>query len=83
MTSPARISRAISFRDVPNSAGDATDTADWADPTPGNLRVDYVLPSADWQVSGSGVIWPAHPDPLAQIVAKASRHRLVWVDLTR
>ncbi|UOA28604.1 hypothetical protein DSM107133_03353 [Pseudosulfitobacter sp. DSM 107133] len=65
------------------AAGDATDTADWADPTPGNLRVDYVLPSADWQVSGSGVIWPAHPDPLAQIVAKASRHRLVWVDLTR
>ena len=38
----------------------------------GELRVDYVLPSADWIVTGAGV---APPTP------GASRHRLVWVDL--
>ena len=65
------------------AAGDATDTADWDDPTPGNLRADYALPSADWTIIGSGVLWPDPTDPLAETVATASRHRLVWVDLTR
>jgi len=40
----------------------------------GAMRVDYVLPSADWTVTDAKVL-PAHPD--------ASRHHLVWVDLTR
>lgn len=44
-------------------------TADWDDPVPGDMRVDYVLPSADWRVLDAGVT-PA-PD--------ASRHSLVWV----
>jgi endonuclease/exonuclease/phosphatase family metal-dependent hydrolase len=50
------------------------DTADWPDGPgqPGNLRVDYVLPSAEWQVVGSGVWWP-EDGPV--------RHRLVWVDV--
>lgn len=51
-----------------------TDTADFADPVPGDLRVDYVLPSADLTVTSSAVQWLAdteHP----------SDHRLVWVDL--
>ncbi|WP_332844271.1 endonuclease/exonuclease/phosphatase family protein [Pseudosulfitobacter koreensis] len=63
------------------AVGDATDTADWDDPYPGNLRADYVLPSADWTVIDSGVIWPSPDDPFAQTLALASRHRLVWVDL--
>ena len=55
------------------------DTVEWDGP--GRLRVDYVLPAAEWEVVGSGVFWPApgqdgHADALA-----ASRHRLVWVDL--
>ncbi|MBD3664890.1 endonuclease/exonuclease/phosphatase family protein [Sulfitobacter sp. TSTF-M16] len=41
---------------------------------PGEMRVDYVLPSVDWQVTDAAVL-PADP--------VASRHRLVWVDLTR
>lgn len=57
------------------------DTADWDEAGPGNLRVDYVLPSADLGVSGSGVFWPAPGEPLADAVAAASPHRLVWVDL--
>ena len=50
----------------------ALDTANWRDDGgPGNLRVDYVLPSADWTVIDAGVAWPRD----------GSRHGLVWVDL--
>ena len=60
----------------------AMDTADFnEDGGPGNLRVDYVLPSADLTVVDSGVLWPAPGDPLAEIVERASDHRLVWVDI--
>ncbi|WP_299153884.1 endonuclease/exonuclease/phosphatase family protein [uncultured Tateyamaria sp.] len=59
-----------------------TDTADWAEPVPGNLRVDYVLPSIHWRIIDSGVMWPTPDDPLAETAATASRHHLVWVDLT-
>lgn len=66
----------------PGHAGAAAlDTADWDEAGPGNLRVDYVLPSADLRVAGSGVFWPAPGAPLAETVAVASPHRLVWVDL--
>ncbi len=57
-----------------------TATADWNDPVPGDLRVDYVLPSRTLQVQGAGVIWP-EDGPLAEAVAEASDHRLVWVDV--
>lgn len=57
----------------------ALDTVDW--PAPGRLRVDYVLPSADLTVTGSGVYWPAPGTPGHEQAVRASRHRLVWVDL--
>jgi len=60
----------------PSSPGGGNDTVDW--PRVGRMRVDYVLPSADWIVTGSGVVWPTDPDSAA---SGASRHRLVWVDL--
>lgn len=65
--------------DQGHQGSDALDTVDW--PAPGRLRVDYVLPSADWVVLDAGVFWPAadatgHAEALA-----ASRHRLIWVDL--
>jgi len=62
----------------------ALDTADWDDTAPGNLRVDYVLPSSDWRVTGAGVFWPPPGDPLAGLLGEpgtATRHRLVWVDI--
>ena len=60
----------------------ALDTADWREEGgPGNLRVDYVLPSADLAVAGAGVFWPEAGDPLAEVAEMASRHRLVWVDI--
>ena len=62
-------------------AGDpGLDTADWREDGPGNLRVDYVLPSAELAVAGAGVFWPAPGAPLAEAAA-ATPHRLVWVDL--
>ena len=58
---------------------DALDTVDW--PRVGRLRVDYVLPSSDWRVVASGVLWPPPGDARQEDVLTASRHRLVWVDL--
>nr|WP_246237331.1 endonuclease/exonuclease/phosphatase family protein [Halovulum dunhuangense] len=64
----------------PSHRGDpSTDTAAWS--RPGALRVDYVLPSADLRVTASGVFWPEPGAPLADIAARASAHRLVWVDI--
>lgn len=62
------------------------DTAHWTQEAgPGNLRVDYVLPSAELGVRDSGVFWPARGTPehnrYGEAVARASRHRLVWVDI--
>ena len=65
----------------------ALDTADFRDDSPGNLRVDFVLPSQGLEVTGAGVFWPAPDDPLAALVAErkderaSSDHRLVWVDV--
>lgn len=58
------------------------DTADWPDaPGPGNLRVDYILPSADIPVRAARVLWPLPEDALAGAAAAASRHRPVIIDL--
>jgi len=64
----------------------ALDTADWRDdPGPGNLRVDYVLPSQTLKVVGAGVFWPAPGNPEFSLIGSDGRassdHRLVWVDL--
>lgn len=69
--------------------GGGSDTADFPEPDdpvkpgPGNLRLDYVLPSAALPVTGSGVYWPAPGDAEAAVATAASRHHLVWVDITR
>lgn len=64
----------------------ARDTADFTDsPSPGNLRVDYTLPSKSLAVVGSGVFWPTSSDPLSRLTGTApfptSDHRLVHVDV--
>ncbi|WP_407647918.1 endonuclease/exonuclease/phosphatase family protein [Cereibacter azotoformans] len=48
---------------------------------PGLLRTDYILPDRGLRVLRSGVLWPPPEDPLAHVVARASRHRPVWVEL--
>ena len=45
------------------------------------LRLDMILPSADIEVTGSGVLWPPDSDPFSATLTLASRHRPVWVKL--
>lgn len=59
-----------------------TYTADWPD-GPGQLRVDYILPSYHWRIDGAGII---RPGPLPSGSGpeennRGTRHGLVWVDL--
>ena len=47
-------------------------------------RVDYVLPSRDLEITGSGVWYPGRRDPLSVLVTEpdaASDHALVWIDV--
>ena len=55
----------------PLAPDDSAATALWPPPA-GELRVDYVLPSADMDVRAAGLADPGGDGP---------RHRLVWVDL--
>lgn len=59
------------------------DTTDWDDGEagPGNLRVDYALPSDNLFFIDAGVFWPMREEPLHNLTA-ASDHRLVWVDVS-
>jgi len=63
----------------------AYDTADFADGAPGNLRVDYVLPSRRLRTVASGIFWPTASDPLYRLTGAfpfpTSDHRMVWVDV--
>ncbi len=56
------------------------DTANFSDGQVGNLRVDFVLPSANLSVLDSGVFWPAIGSP-DEDLADTSDHHLVWIEL--
>jgi len=45
-------------------------------------RIDYVIPSKNMEVVGSGVFWPVEGEALYELVKekRASDHLLVWVD---
>jgi len=61
----------------------ANDTGDFNDKEPGNLRIDFVLPSSNCRVIAGGVFWPT-ADQLRDIDPKlsdASDHHLVWMDI--
>jgi hypothetical protein len=71
-----------------NQRSDPTlDTADFSDSdkSVGNLRADYLLPSADLEVCASGVFWPQANDAEFALVNDdvdaTSDHRLVWIDI--
>lgn len=73
------------------------DTADFGDDpatnSSGNLRADYVLPSANLEITDAQVFWPTADDPLFPLVGNydpavlptgfpSSDHRLVRVDVS-
>ncbi|AMU99312.1 endonuclease/exonuclease/phosphatase family protein [Xanthomonas citri] len=49
-------------------------------PQAGTMRLDYVLPSRQFTLIGSGIFWPASNAPEAAI-ADGSDHHAVWIDL--
>jgi 3-phytase len=68
------------------------DTADFSEFGAGNLRSDYVLPSADLTIFDSGIFWPLSTDPYFRLVGTvnnpnyfngfpSSDHRLVYVTI--
>jgi 3-phytase len=67
----------------------AMDTSDFRDKgrfAAGNLRLDYVLPSANLEVVDSAVYWPAKGEKGYDLVGNgypvvSSDHRLVWIDI--
>jgi 3-phytase/alkaline phosphatase D len=58
------------------------DTSDFGDTgfNPGNLRVDYVLPSKDLDIVDAGIFWPLQNDSLGYL-ANSSDHRLIYADV--
>jgi endonuclease/exonuclease/phosphatase family metal-dependent hydrolase len=60
----------------------ASDTADFNDQFTGNLRLDYLLPSANLAVAACGVFWPAQ-DETGYDLTGVSDHHLVWLDIER
>ncbi len=58
----------------------AHDTADFNDRAPGNLRVDYVLPSRTLAPIDGGIFWPRADQETSRLL-EASDHRLVWIDV--
>ena len=61
----------------------ANDTGDFNDNEPGNLRIDFVLPSSNCKVVSGGVFWPT-VDQLKGLDPKlgdSSDHHLVWLDI--
>mgnify|MGYP001161900773 CR=1 FL=1 len=84
-TAPASVGAVVAAR-LQGGANDAhrgrpwLDTADFGDESPGNLRVDYVLPSRGMKTGRSGVFWPV-PGTRLDYLNDASDHHLVWVDV--
>ena len=73
---PGMVAQTIPHKGDPN-----LDTVDWSQNGPGLLRVSYILPAASIRVAQAKVHWPDAESESGQVAARASRHRLVWVDL--
>jgi hypothetical protein len=69
---PGAIKALLTHPKLQNPFGD-TPTAVFSDKMPGGLQVDYLLPSTDWKIVDQGIV--TNPT--------ASRHSLLWVDVTR
>lgn len=57
------------------------DTADFTEPAPGNLRVDYVLPARNLRTTDAEVFWPLASDPASALTFDTSDHHPVWADV--
>ncbi len=76
----AEASAAQGGKNLEQKGNPAADTGDFNDQWVGNLRLDYVLPSANLKLVGCGVYWPGQDQPGHNLI-NASDHHLVWVDI--
>jgi endonuclease/exonuclease/phosphatase family metal-dependent hydrolase len=67
-------------KNLEHKGNPAFDTGDFNDKYTGNMRIDYVLPSANLNVSACGVYWPSSDEPGHEFI-DVSDHHLVWVDI--
>ena len=72
-------SREQGEKNLQHQGNPASDTGDFNDKYTGNMRIDYVLPSATLKVIGCGVFWPASNQP-GHDLTDVSDHHLVWLD---
>lgn len=56
-------------------------TVDWSGLGLGLRQASRIFPARSLPLRGGGVLWPTPPSPAADIFAKASRHRPVWLDI--
>lgn len=73
-------SREQGGKNLEHQGDPASDTGDFNDKYTGNMRIDYVLPSATLKVVGCGVFWPASDQP-GHDLTDVSDHHLVWLDI--
>ena len=76
----AEASRKQAGKNQAHQGNPAADTGDFNDRYTGNMRIDYVLPSATLKVSDCGVYWPALGQP-GHDLTDVSDHHLVWLDI--
>jgi endonuclease/exonuclease/phosphatase family metal-dependent hydrolase len=76
----AEASRKQAGKNQAHQGNPAADTGDFNDKYTGNMRIDYVLPSATLKVSDCGVYWPALNQP-GHDLTDVSDHHLVWLDI--
>jgi len=67
-------------KNLDHKGNPAADTGQFNSEYAGNMRVDYVLPSANMKVVGCGVFWPEEGEVGHEWI-DVSDHRLVWVDV--
>jgi endonuclease/exonuclease/phosphatase family metal-dependent hydrolase len=67
-------------KNLQHQGNPASDTGDFNDRYTGNMRIDYVLPSATLKVLACGVFWPLEGQPGSELI-DVSDHRLVWLDI--
>jgi len=67
-------------KNLEHKGNPAADTGGFNDEYVGNMRVDYVLPSATLKVVACGVYWPAEGEAGYELI-DVTDHRLVWIDV--